>query len=178
MLTLRTLNLNNPRAAFRNFLLAAAALIALSIAALAPTNANAGKFHLGDADELLDELIEMDDDDIDELRDDLVDARTDIRDAIYDIEDAREDVKDAPAGQAIANVAFKIAKTAVERATGKALSETRETLAEAEELLDARRDELGEDEFEETLGAITMIREELVEIEYALDDLTGALQET
>jgi|GEM_PF-6328702 len=37
MQTLRAMNLNNPRAAFRNFILAAAALIGLTAAALAPT---------------------------------------------------------------------------------------------------------------------------------------------
>lgn len=37
MQTLRAMNLNNPRAAFRNFVLAAAALIGLTAAAFAPT---------------------------------------------------------------------------------------------------------------------------------------------
>ncbi len=177
MLTLRTLNLNNPRAAFRNFLLAAAALIALTAASLIPTPADAGRYHFGDADELLDDLIEMDARDIDELQADLVEARADIKEAIGDIEEAKEDVKDAPGGEAIAKVAFNIARAAVDRATGKAINKARETLNEAETILGDRRDELGEAEFHETLGAIEMIRSELIEIEYALDDLTAALRE-
>ncbi len=177
MLTLRTLNLNNPRAAFRNFLLAAAALVALTLAALIPSSANAHNFHLGDAEELLEDLIEMDARDIEELKDDLVDARADINDAIFDIEDAKEDVKDAPAGEAIAKVAFKVAGAAVDRATGKAIKEARKTLDEAETLLDEQREDVGEAEYQETLGAIAMIRSELIEIESALDDLTQALRD-
>lgn len=177
MLTLRTLNLNNPRAAFRNFLLAAAALLALTVAALIPSQANAHKFHLGDADEFLDDLIEMDASDIAELKADLVEARTDINDAIFDIEEARNDVKDAPGGEAIAKVAFKVASAAVDRATGKAINEARKTLEEAEALLGERRDEIGNAEFRETFGAIRMIRDELIEIEYALANLTDALRD-
>ncbi len=177
MLSLRALNLNNPSAAFRNFLLAAAALIALTVAALVPTPADAGRYHFGDAEEILDELIEMDARDIEDLRADLVDARADINDAIGDIEEAKEEVKDAPGGEAIANVAFNIARAAVDRATGKAIDKARETLIEVEALLDERREDIGEAEFRETLGAINMIRSELVEIEQALDALTDALRE-
>ena len=177
MLTLRALNLNSPRAAFRNFLLAAAALLALTFAALVPSQANAHKFHLGDADELLEDLIEMDARDIKELQADLADARADIKDAISDIEEAKRDLKDAPGGEAIAKVAFKVASAAVDKATGKAINEARQTLDEAEALLEDRRDDIGEAEFQETLGAIGMIRSELIEIEYALDDLTSALRD-
>ncbi len=177
MRTLRTMNLNNPSAAFRNFALAAAATIALIIVSLLPTPADAGRYHIGDADELLDELIEMDARDIEELQKDLVEARADIKEAIGDIEEAREDVKDAPAGEAIAKVAFKIARVAVDRATGKAIDKARDTLDEVETMLGERRAEIGEAEFRETRDAIEMIRRELIEIEYALDDLTTALDE-
>lgn len=178
MLTIRTLNLNNPQAALRNFLLAAAATLSLIAASLVPTTADAKRYHIGDPGALLDELIDMDAGDIADLKADLVDARNDITDAIGDIAEAKEDIAEAPMGETIGNIAFSIARSAVDRATGKALNEARETLDDAEAILATRRDDIGEDEFEETRGAITMIRRELIEIEYALDALTTALRKT
>ena len=175
MLTIRTPNLNDPSAAFRNFLLATAALFALTVAALAPSQANAHRLNIGDAEEVLDELIEMDAKDIEDLEADLVEARSEIKNAIHEIEDAKDDVKDTPVGAAIAKIAFKVASTAVDRATGKAINEARKTLDEVEAQLHDQRDEIGETEFQETLGAVRMIRDELTEIELALDDLTDAL---
>ncbi len=177
MHTLRIMSLNDPRAAFRNFILAAAALFALTVAAFLPSSAEAGHFTLGDTEELLDELIEMDADDIDELQSDLVEARADIAEAIGDIAEAKEDVKEAPGGAAIAKIAFKAAQVAVETATGKAINKARKALDEAETLLDERRSDLGEAEYRETSDAIDMIRRELIEIEYALDDLSEALRD-
>lgn len=177
MLTIRTLNLNDPRAAFRNFMLAAGATIALIIAALAPTPADARNFHIGDADELLDELIEMDASDIAELQADLVEARDDIEEAISEIAEAKEEVKDTVIGAAIANAAFNVAQVAVDRATGMAITKARKALDEAEAMLSDRRDDLGDAEFHETRGAIDMIRSELIELEYSLDALSAALRE-
>lgn len=176
MLTIRTLDLNNPRAAFRNFLLAAAATIALIVAALVPTPADAGRLHIDNADELLDELIEMDAGDIEDLQADLVEARADIEEAVSDIAEAKEDVRESAMGAAIANVAFNVAQVAVDRATGMAVNKARKALNEAEVLLNARRDSLGEAEYQETRGAISMIRNELTDIESALEALAKALR--
>lgn len=177
MLTIRTLDLNNPQAALRNFLLAAAATLSLIIASLAPTSADAGQYHFGSADDLLDDLIEMDAGEIKSLQSDLEEARADIREAISDIAEAREEVKDAPVGGAIVNVAFKVAQVAVDRATGVAINKARATLDDAEALLGARRAEIGDDEFFETSGAIDMVRSELIELEYALEALAKAFRE-
>lgn len=176
MLMVRTAHLTDPAAAKRNFIFAAAALIALTIAALLPNNASAHSLSFGDTEELLEDLIAMDADEIEEMRQDLIDARADIADAIKDIEEAKEDVKEVPMGAAIANIAFRTASATVSASTDMAFNKVRKELKKAEAELKDRRKELGEAEFKETQGAIQMIREELIEIEYALDDLQAALK--
>lgn len=177
MMTIRTANLNNRHAGLHNCAIAAAGLIALTLAAFAPGNSHARSFHIESPEDLLEELIAMDARDIDELQGDLQDARKDIADAILDIEDAKEDVRDVPGGRAIARVAMRTASAAVSSATGEALSEAWDALNSAEAMLSDQRDEVGEAEFRETQGAIDMIRGELEEIEYALDSLMTALRE-
>lgn len=177
MLTIRTMNLNNPRARLRNCALAVAALIALTIAALIPTRADAHNFRIDKPEDLLEELIELDADEIAELREDLIEAQDDINDAIFDIEDAKKDIRDVPAGGAIARVAFKAASAAVDGAAGRAIGKAQKTLEEAESLLSERRDEVGEAEYKETKDAIIMIRRELAQIEDSLDDLLAAMRE-
>ncbi len=178
MVTLRTINLNDPNAGFRNCALALAALAALTVAAFLPTDASAGRYHIDDPDDLVEELINMDANDIADLRDDLIDARADIREAIEEVADAKEDVKEAPGGEAISRVAFRVASAAVSRATGAALAEARDTLDDAELILAERRSDIGDAEFAETQGAIDMIRTELGEIESVLDELLAALRES
>ena len=176
MLMVRTARLTDPTAARRNFIFAAAALVALTAAALFPSNASAHSYNFGDSEELLEDLIEMDADDIRDLREDLIDARADVADAIEDIEEAKEEVKEVPMGAFIANIAFRTASATVSASTNIAFNKVRKELKKAEAELTDRREELGEAEFTETKGAIKMIREEITELEYALDDLQRALK--
>lgn len=152
---------------------------ALAFASFAPMTASAHSFSLSidDHEDLLEQLIELDADEIEDLREDLVDARADIAEAIGDIEEAKEEVRDAPFGGIVAKIAFRAASATVSEAVTEALSEARVELGKAEDELEVRRTDLGEAEYTETKGAITMIHEELGNIEDALVDLLSALKE-
>ena len=156
----------------RNMLCAGAAALAL---AASPASAHSYSFSFDDHEDLLEQLIALDADGIADLRSDLQEAQADVADAIEDIAEAREEVKEVPFGGLIARIAFSAAKASVSEATDIAIDEIREELNLAEEELGARRNDLGEAEFNETSGAIAMIQEELDGLEAVLDELVEAL---
>lgn len=161
----------------RSLSLAGAATLALAAAPIGAASAHSFHLNFDDHEDLLEQMIELDADGIEDLREDLVDAREDIADAILDIEDAKSDVKDVPFGGMVARIAFRAASATVSRATETALDDVRAEITKAESELDNRRADLGEAEYAETQGAFTMVRDELVQIEAALDDLMDALKE-
>ncbi|MEM8772541.1 MAG: hypothetical protein AAGD92_12910 [Pseudomonadota bacterium] len=177
MFSVRTAHLKNPRAALRNALLAGAGAFILALVAFLPGSASAHNFHIGDHEELLQDLIDMDAEDIDDLQNDLMEARGDIAEAIGDIEDAKDDLHDAPGGQLIARMAFGAARIAVSKVSGMAFREAREELDKTADALNDRRAEIGELEYAETTGALLMIRAELDAIKAQLDELADALDE-
>lgn len=162
----------------RNTIMAGAAVLALGVAA--PLGgASAHSFHLNfdDHEDLLEQLIELDADGIEDLRDELIEARAEIGEAIYDIQEAKEEVKGVPFGGMIARIAFRAASATVSEASETALDEVRSEMVKAERELDNRRAELGEAEYAETQGAFVMLREEMAELEAALEELSQALKE-
>lgn len=165
----------------KTILVAGGALIGVALIAPAASAHNTTlsfhHFSIGDDDEdLLDQLIELDAEDIADIREEMADAREDIRDAILDIEDAREEAKAAPGGKSIVNAALKAASAIVDSAVSEALDEVRSELDSAERRLPGRADEIGADEVAETQLAIDTIREEIVEVEAALEELLDVMR--
>ena len=155
----------------------AASAAVLALAAFTPAAAGSYDIHIGDYEELLEQLIEMDADDIAEMRADFAEARADIDEAIRDIEEAKEEVKEVPLGGMVAKTAFSAASATVSKATDTALGEVSKELDKAETELGKQRGSLGEAEYQETSGAIMMLREELDALQGRLDKLTETLKE-
>jgi len=160
----------------RSLSLAGATTLALAVAPLGAANAHSFNLNIDDHEDLLEQLIELDAEGIEDLREELVDARAEIADAVVEIEEAKEEVKGIPFAGMVANIAFRVASVTVSKATESALDEVRTEMTKAERELDNRRTDLGEAEYAETQGAFAMVREELVHIEDALDDLMDALK--
>ena len=158
----------------RTTLIAATFLIGSSMSA----NARTIDFDFDDHEDLLEQLIELDAEDINDLRDDFADARADIAEAVVDVEEARAEIESENGlGRAIAKIAFGFASTTVDVSVNAAFGKLQTELDLAEKELGVRRTDLGEAEFKETQGAITMIRTEISAIESALEDLTQAFDD-
>lgn len=159
-------------ARFGGFLIAGAAAMGLAFATPAAAHAHVLSFG---AEDLLEKLIEMDADDIQEMRDEFAEARDDIKDAIGDVEEAREEASQAPGGGAIIKTAFTAARAATSGAVKTALSDVRDAVDAAEREL-AEMTDISNDERTETLEAIDVLREELVSLEVALEELVDAMR--
>jgi len=151
--------------------------------AAAPMTANAhgrdisiNGLDFGDDEDLLEQLIELDADGIQEIREEMADAREEIADAILEIEDAREEVREAPGGAVIMKIALGTASTVVTKATGKVFKEVKADLNDAASELEETRNAVGEAEYAETTLAISVLREEIAELEVALSELTDAMR--
>ena len=135
-----------------------------------------GGLKIEDSEKFFDALVDLDADEIAEIRDDMKDAKSDIADAIDDVNEAREEVKDIPAGGAIFRLAVSAAAATVD-ITGKTVfKDLRIALDGAEKRLVEARSDVGEAEYEETLGAITDFRKGATEIEASLDELLEAMR--
>ena len=169
------------RPSLEKILIIGAAIFAVAAAAPSAahargTNISIDGLDFGDDEDLLEQLIEMDADDIQDLRDEMADARDEIADAILEIEDAREEVREAPGGAVIMKIALGTASTVVTKATGKVFKEVKADLNDAADELETVKDEIGDAEYQETKLAISVIREELAELEASLAELTGAMR--
>lgn len=163
----------SPLARIGGLVAAGAAAAGLFLATPAFAHGGHDILSLGDDDNLLQELIDLDADGIQDLRDEFADARADIKDAINDVEEAREEVKSAPGGAAIAKIAFKAAREATSTAVRKALAEANDRVDEAERQL--KTADVSPEERVETQEAIDVLREGLASLEEPLDDLLAAL---
>lgn len=157
------------------------AVVALAGVALVSTAAVAGEkkgrdivINIGEEGELLEQLIEMDAADIEDMRAEFAEARADIREAIADIDEARSDVKGVPGGGVILKIAFATARTSVSVAVDEALGEARREIDRAAS--DLRKMDVSADERAETEGAILTLREELDQLQDALEELMDALK--
>ena len=126
----------------------------------------------GDGD-LLQRLIEMDAADIEDMRSEFRDAYDDIIESIADIEEARADVKGVPGGRLILKIAFAAARSGASESANAAINEARIALDGAER--DLAVADVSAEEKVETGEAINAIREGLVLVEDALDQLFAAM---
>lgn len=178
---IQTVALTDKRFHIEKLFMIGAAVFAVSVAAPGAANAHGDNIsfnglNFGDDEDLLDQLIELDADDIDEIRDEMADAREDIAEAILEIEDAREEAREAPGGAVIMKIALGTASKVVTKATDRVFEEITDDLNDAASELETVKVELGDAEYNETKLAITVIREELAQLEAALDELTDAMR--
>ena len=128
---------------------------------------------IGDDEDLLEKLIALDEEGIAHMRADIAEARADIEDAIKDVEEAREEVKSVPGGRWIVRIAFTAARAATSEAVKEAMEEAREAIDDAERRLATA--DVSDEERVETQGAIDGLREDLDDLEAALNELVAAL---
>ncbi len=178
---LQTARVHDPRPAIEKLFMVGAAIFA--VAAAAPNAAQAhgdnisiNGLNFGDDEDLLEQLIDLDADDIEDIRHEMADAREEIAEAIIEIEDAREEIKEAPGGAVIAKIALSTASAVVTKTTGKIFEEIKADLNDAADELETLRGKLSDAEYDETKMAISMLREEIAELETALSDLTDAMR--
>ena len=158
-----------------NFRVMTAMVLGFLSAILFSFSAHAGSIDFDNPDRMLDLLIDMDARDISNLQKDLRDVRIEIVEAIDEIEAVKVEEFDEPGMRTIARVAVKSASAAVSNGTRDVLRQAYGTLDQTTRLLDERRSDIDEAEFNETSGALSMIRGELGQIEVALSDLVAAI---
>lgn len=127
-----------------------------------------------DHKDLLVHLIALDADDIEDLRNDLQEAQTDIANAIIEVTEAKEEIKEAAFGGIVERIAFAAAKSSISEVADEIFADLRANLTLAKTELGNRRSSIGEDEFVETSGLITMLEGELTSLEASLKELAKA----
>ncbi len=130
---------------------------------------------LGDDEDFLQGLSDMDADDIEDFRSEMAEAREEIRDAISDVEEARREAMEEPESAGLVQAAFVAASAAVEASTGGIFEQVYAALDRAETTLNGKAD-VSAAEVKETRYAINVMREELAGVEVALRDLLTAMK--
>ena len=160
----------------RNALIAGAAVFSLGLAAPATAHDFDFDMDIGDDEEFLEQLIELDANDIEDIRTDMAEAREDIREAIGEIEEARAEASETPGAGVIVSAALKTARVVVSATVNRALNKVDAALTRAEGGLNDTRASISADEYAETLLAISVIREELIGVQDALAELLDAMK--
>lgn len=161
-----------------------AAVAAMGLAATTPAFAHDddhdsisfGSVHFDIDEDLLPQIVELDADEIEDLRVELADAREDISDAIADVDEAREDTKGIPGAGVIVKIAMSFAARVADETVSEVFGELRSELSVAETELKNTSDDYSAQEYQETLGAIKMMKSELTSIDHALEDLFEAMR--
>ena len=99
-----------------------------------------------------------------------------IKEAIVEVAQAKEEVRGVPGGAAIVKVAFAAASAAVSSSANGALNDVLVQLDRAESELEVAKSDLSAEEYDETRGAISMLRKEIAKLEDTLADLTAAMR--
>lgn len=168
---MRTSSLSKPIAA----VCAAAGMILVSPAAFAGDKGGREVvIDIGEDGDLLEQLIAMDAAEIEEMRDEFAKARAEIKEAIGDIDEARKEVKGVPGGGVILKIAFATARSTASLAIDEALADARTEVDRAESELKAAK--VSDGERDETQVAISTLREELDDLQIALEELIEALR--